>query len=142
MNKRVIGITASSFDLLHAGHVEMLRESKENCDYLICCLQVDPTIDRPQKNKPIQSITERYLQLHAVKYVDEIIPYATESDLIDILTIKLPDIRFIGEDYLGKDFTGKDLGYIKLFYNKRQHKFSSTELRSRVVSHGSNNRTA
>lgn len=127
----IIGITASSFDLLHAGHIEMLEESKKNCDYLICCLQTDPTIDRPHKNKPIQSIVERYIQLKAVKFVDEIIPYESEDDLIDILKIKMPHIRFLGEEYRTKDFTGKDLS-MNFFYNKRQHRFSTSELRHRI----------
>lgn len=124
------GITASSFDLLHSGHVAMLEECKENCDYLIACLQTDPTIDRPEKNRPIQTTVERYIQLKALRCVDEIIPYETEQDLIDILTIIKPSVRFVGEEYRDKDFTGKNL--VPIHYNSRQHRFSSSELRRRV----------
>jgi glycerol-3-phosphate cytidylyltransferase len=130
------GFTCSTFDLLHAGHVLMLMEAKNNCDYLIVGLQTDPTIDRPDtKNKPVQSIVERQLQLQAVKYIDEIIVYETEQDLMDILQTADIDIRFIGEDYIGKDFTGKqyciDAG-IDIEYNSRKHRFSTTELRQRA----------
>jgi len=127
-----VGITFSAFDLLHAGHVAMLRESKEQCDYLVAGLQLDPSIDRPEKNKPIQTIVERYTQLKAVKYVDEIIPYATERELLDILELYPIDIRIIGEEYRDKDFTGKDMG-IEIYYNKRQHRFSSNELRNKIL---------
>jgi glycerol-3-phosphate cytidylyltransferase len=130
--KDKIGITASCFDLLHAGHISMLREAKSYCDHLICCIQTDPTVDRPSKNKPIQSIVERHIQLAAIKYVDEIIPYTTENDLVDILNMLDIDIRFIGEDYIGKRFTGDDIKTHELFYNKRTHKFSTSELRCRV----------
>tara|TARA_R110000851_G_scaffold138349_1_gene274968 strand:+ start:1179 stop:1643 length:465 start_codon:yes stop_codon:yes gene_type:complete len=126
-----IGITASTFDLLHSGHVAMLEECSWNCSHLIVCLQTDPTIDRPEKNQPIQTLVERFIQLKAIKYVDEIIPYQTEQDLLDILTIKNPDVRFLGEEYENKEFTGKWLP-IDLYYNKRQHRFSSSELRKRV----------
>ena len=130
-----VGITFSAFDLLHAGHVAMLRESKQQCDYLVAGLQLDPTIDRPQKNKPIQTIVERYTQLKAVKYVDEIIPYTTEKDVEDILEMYQVDVRILGEEYKDKDFTGKDicrrLG-IELYFNKRDHRFSSTDLRKRI----------
>jgi len=130
------GFTCSTFDLLHAGHVLMLMEAKNNCDYLIVGLQTDPTIDRPDtKNKPVQSIVERQLQLQAVKYIDEIIVYETEQDLMDILQTADINIRFIGEDYIGKDFTGKqyciDAG-IDIEYNSRKHRFSTTELRQRA----------
>ena len=101
------GLTASAFDLLHAGHIQMLEEAKEQCGYLVCALQVDPTVDRPEKNKPIQSIFERYIQLRAVKYVDDIIPYTTERDLLQLIEIIHPDVRIIGEEYRDKDFTGK-----------------------------------
>ena len=104
-----VGFTASTFDLLHAGHVQMLREAKEQCDYLICGLQVDPSVDRANKNAPIQTIVERYTQLKAVGYVDEIIPYGTEQDLEDILTMYNIDVRILGEEYRDKDFTGKDI---------------------------------
>ena len=130
-----VGITFSAFDLLHAGHVAMLRESKQQCDYLVAGLQLDPTIDRPEKNKPIQTIVERYTQLKAVKYVDEIIPYTTENDVEDILEMYQVDVRILGEEYKDKDFTGKDicrrLG-IELYFNKRDHRFSSTDLRKRI----------
>tara|TARA_R100000008_G_scaffold68511_1_gene45712 strand:- start:406 stop:813 length:408 start_codon:yes stop_codon:yes gene_type:complete len=129
------GITFSTFDLLHAGHIAMLKESKSVCDYLICGLHVDPQIERPQKNKPIQNLVERYIQLNAVKYVDEIIPYCLEDELKDILLTFPINIRIIGADYKGKDFTGKNICRdkgIKIYYNKRDHRFSSTELRERV----------
>ena len=104
-----IGFTCSTFDLLHAGHVQMLREAREQCDYLICGLQVDPSIDRKEKNSPVQSLVERYSQLHSCRYVDEIIPYQTEKDLEDILEMYQIDIRILGEEYREKDFTGKDI---------------------------------
>ena len=104
-----VGFTASTFDLLHAGHVMMLREAKEQCDYLICGLQIDPAVDRPEKNSPIQSIVERYTQLSAIKYVDEILVYSTESDLKDILELYHIDVRILGEEYKDKDFTGRDV---------------------------------
>ena len=130
-----VGITFSAFDLLHAGHVAMLRESKEQCDYLVAGLQLDPTIDRPEKNQPVQTIVERYTQLKAVKYVDEIIPYTTEKDVEDILEMYQVDVRILGEEYKDKDFTGKDicrrLG-IELYFNKRDHRFSSSDLRKRI----------
>ena len=130
-----IGITASTFDLFHAGHVKMLEEAKEHCDYLIAALQVDPSIDRQWKNKPSQTIVERYIQLKACQYVDEVVPYVTEQDLEDILQAYHIDIRIIGEEYFGRDFTGKqiceDKG-IQIHYNKRQHRFSSTLLRQTV----------
>jgi glycerol-3-phosphate cytidylyltransferase len=130
-----VGFTASAFDLLHAGHVQMLRDAKEQCDYLICGLQVDPSLDRPEKNRPIQSVVERYTQLAAVKYVDEIIPYVTEGDLEDILTMYHIDVRILGEEYRDKEFTGKDICRkrdIELYFNKRDHRFSSTSLRLAV----------
>jgi len=130
-----VGFTCSTFDLLHAGHVIMLREAKEKCDYLICGLQVDPTIDRKEKNAPVQTIVERYTQLKAVGYVDEIIPYGTEQDLIDILTMYPINIRILGEEYRDKDFTGKNHCQgrgIEIYFNKRDHRFSSSDLRSRV----------
>jgi glycerol-3-phosphate cytidylyltransferase len=130
-----VGFTASAFDLLHAGHVQMLRDAKEQCDYLICGLQVDPSLDRPEKNRPIQSVVERYTQLAAVKYVDEIIPYITEGDLEDILTMYHIDVRILGEEYRDKEFTGKDICRkrdIELYFNKRDHRFSSSSLRLAV----------
>jgi glycerol-3-phosphate cytidylyltransferase len=131
-----IGFVASAFDLLHAGHVQMLREAKQQCDYLMVGLQTDPTIDRPEKNSPIQTVVERYTQLKGVKYVDEIIPYATERDLEDILTMYHIDVRILGEEYREKEFTGKDICRkrgIELFFNKRDHRFSSSDLRKRVA---------
>jgi len=128
-----IGFTASTFDLLHAGHIVMLKEAKSQCDYLIVGLQTDPTIDRPDtKNKPIQSLFERYVQLKACSYVDEIVPYSTEKELVDILQTYHIDVRIIGEEYKEVNFTGKELVY-DIFYNKRRHSFSTTELRNRVV---------
>lgn len=126
-----IGFTCSCFDLFHAGHVMMLREAKEQCDYLIVGLQTDPTIDRPQKNKPIQSITERYIQLDGCKYVDEIVLYATEKDLIDVLKTYLIDVRILGQEYITKDFTGKELD-MEYYFNRRDHGFSTSELRERI----------
>ncbi len=132
-----IGITFSTFDLFHAGHVKMLEEAKTKCDYLIVGLQLDPSIDRPEKNKPTQSIIERYVQLKGCKFVDEIVPYVTEEDLMDILSSFKIDIRIIGEEYKEKDFTGKEYCKkkgIKIHYNKREHRFSSSSLRKQVSS--------
>ena len=133
---KLVGITFSAFDLLHAGHVVMLREAKNHCDYLIAGIQTDPTIDRPDsKNKPVQSLVERYSQLSAVKYVDEIIPYQTEQDLIDILSMYEIDVLILGDEYKEKDFTGKDICNkrgIDLYFNKRDHRFSTSDLRERV----------
>ena len=132
-----IGITCSTFDLLHAGHTLMLEECKTQCDYLICALQADPTIDRPNKNKPVQSLVERYLQLKAVKWVDEIIPYSTEAELEEIFKALPINVRIIGSDYEGKSFTAKEICEdrgIKIFYNKRDHDYSSSGLRKRVAS--------
>jgi glycerol-3-phosphate cytidylyltransferase len=131
-----MGFTASAFDLLHAGHVLMLEEAKTVCDYLVVGLQLDPTIDRANKNKPVQTIVERYLQLTACKYVDEIIPYASEKDLEDILAAMPINIRILGEEYKDQDFTGRDICKkkgIELYFNKRNHRFSSSDLRSRVA---------
>lgn len=132
---KTIGITFSAFDLLHAGHVKMLEEAKQYCDYLIVGLQTDPTIDRPEKNKPTQSVVERYIQLKACKFVDEIIPYTTEQDLEDILQSFTLDVRIVGDEYRDKSFTGREycenMG-IKLIYNKRNHRFSSSGLRKEV----------
>ena len=130
-----IGFTASAFDLLHTGHVIMLQEAKQQCDYLICALQMDPSVDRSEKNAPVQTIVERYTQLKGVKYVDEIIPYGTEKDLEDILTMYHIDVRILGEEYRDKDFTGKDIcrkREIDLYFNKRDHRFSTSDLRKRV----------
>lgn len=126
-----VGITASCFDLFHAGHVLMLQEAKEQCDRLVVALQTDPTVDRPEKNKPVQSLVERYIQVAACKYVDEIIPYTTEEDLLNILRCYDWDVRIIGEEYYGKPFTGHELG-IEMYYNSRNHGFSTSELRKRI----------
>jgi len=126
-----VGITASCFDLFHAGHVLMLQEARAQCDRLVVALQTDPTIDRPEKNKPVQSLVERYIQLEACKYVDQIVPYTTEDDLLNILQCYSWDVRIIGEEYYGKKFTGWDLD-IEVYYNSRQHGFSTTELRKRI----------
>jgi len=134
---QIVGFTCSTFDLLHAGHVAMLREAKDQCDYLICAIQTDPTIDRPEKNKPVQTLVERWTQLMGVKYVDEIIPYQSENDLIDILQMYPINIRIMGEEYRSIQYTGKaeciQLG-IEVYYNKRNHRFSSSGLRERISS--------
>lgn len=127
-----VGFTCSCFDLFHAGHIMMLRDAKQQCDYLVVGLQTDPTLDRPEKNKPIQSVFERFVQLQACEYVDEIVPYATEKDLMDILQSYKIDVRVIGEEYQGKQFTGSNLD-IPLYFNKHRHSFSTTELRGRVL---------
>jgi glycerol-3-phosphate cytidylyltransferase len=127
-----IGFTCSTFDLFHAGHVMMLREAKEQCDYLIVGLQTDPTIDRPEKNKPVQGVFERFVQLNACVHVDEIIPYATEKELRDMLQSFKIDVRILGEEYKDKEFTGYDLP-MEFYFNKRRHSFSTSELRQRVI---------
>ena len=132
-----IGFTCSTFDLLHAGHIQMLRDAKEQCEYLICGLQIDPSLDRPEKNSPVQTIVERHTQLSAIKYVDEIIPYQTETDLEDILNMLHIDVRILGEEYKNGKFTGRAICAkrgIELFFNKREHRFSSSDLRKRVKS--------
>jgi len=137
-----IGFTCSTFDLLHAGHVTMLEEAKHHCDYLIVGLQNDPTEDRPEKNKPVQSIVERQIQLAAIKYVDEIVIYNTEKDLTDLLLTLPIDVRVLGDEYKTKDFTGKDIAKqrgSKIVFNGRDHSFSSTSLRKRVNHAESNN---
>lgn len=134
-----IGFTCSTFDLLHAGHIAMLREAKEQCDYLICGIQTDPTIDRPEKNKPVQTLVERWTQLQGVKYVNEIIPYQTEQDLEDILKLFRIDVRIIGEEYKDGKFTGRATCAargIEIYFNKRDHRFSSSDLRKRVIENG------
>ncbi len=130
-----VGITFSAFDLLHAGHIKMLEEAKSKCTYLIVGLQTDPTIDRPNKNKPTQSVVERYIQLKGCKFVDEIVPYATEQDLEDILQSFQIDIRIVGDEYIEKDFTGRkycEEKGIAFFFNTRDHRFSSSSLRREV----------
>ena len=132
-----IGITFSTFDMLHAGHIAMLAEAKNHCDYLIAGLQTDPTIDRPDtKNKPVQSIVERQIQLSACWFVDEVVVYQTEQDLVDLLLILPLHVRILGVEYEGKDFTGKkecEARGIEIIYNGRDHSFSSSSLRKRVV---------
>ena len=131
-----IGFQCSSFDLLHAGHVTMLKMEKNLCDYLKVALQVDPTVDRPGlKNNPVQSVYERYVQLQACKYIDEIVVYETEKDLLNIIMTQEMHIRFLSEEYLNKEFTGKQYcldNNIELHYHKRKHSYSSTDLRERV----------
>lgn len=127
----IVGFTASSFDLMHAGHIVMLQECKTLCDYLIVGLLTDPTLDRPDtKNKPIQSIFERYIQVASCQYVDEVIPFESEKDLEDMILTINPDIRICGEEYKNKQHTGK--GMCNIHYNKRRHSFSTSELRERV----------
>lgn len=130
-----VGITFSTFDLFHAGHVKMLEEAKRQCDFLIVGLQLDPSIDRPEKNAPVQGLVERYIQLKGCKHVDEIVPYITEQDLEDILRSYKIDVRIIGEEYREKNFTGKEYCSekgIELYYNSRDHRFSSSGLRNEV----------
>ena len=128
-----IGFTCSTFDLFHAGHIMMLKEARRQCEHLIVGLQSDPTIDRPDtKNKPVQSMFERFVQLDACKYVNEVSPYSTEKELLDILLSYPISVRIIGEEYEDKEFTGKQLP-IEIYYNKRRHSFSTTELRQRVI---------
>ncbi|PVH25123.1 adenylyltransferase/cytidyltransferase family protein [Sphingobacterium corticibacter] len=130
-----IGITFSSFDLLHAGHVKMLEDAKDQCDYLICGLQTDPTLDRAEKNKPTQTVVERYIQLKGCKHVDKIIPYATEQDLEDILRSFKFHVRILGDEYMHKNFTGRSYCEekgIELYFNRRENRFSSSALRQIV----------
>ncbi len=132
-----IGITFSTFDMLHAGHIAMLSEARNHCDYLIAGLQTDPTIDRPEtKNKPIQSVVERQIQLAACRHVDEVVVYQTEQDLIDLLLILPVDVRILGVEYEDKNFTGRNEcsgRNIEIVFNRRDHSFSSSSLRKRVV---------
>lgn len=134
--KLKVGFTCSAFDLFHAGHVIMLEEIKNHCDYLIVGLQINPALDRVEKNKPIESIVERYIKVRGSKFVDEIIPYSTEADLEEILSTLPIDIRFLGVEYVNKEFTGKNKCLereIELYFNRRDHKFSSTDLRRRIA---------
>lgn len=131
-----VGITFSAFDLLHAGHIKMLEDAKSQCDYLIVGLQTDPTLDRPEKNKPVQTVVERYIQLKACKVVDEIVPYSTEQDLLDILQSFQIDVRIVGDEYRDRDFTGRQYCEekgIELYFNRRDHRFSSSGLRQLVA---------
>jgi glycerol-3-phosphate cytidylyltransferase len=131
MTERV-GIVASCFDLFHAGHILMLYEAKKNCDRLVVALQSDPTIDRPEKNKPVQGLFERYIQVESCEYVDQVIPYDTEDDLYNLLASYDWDVRFLGDDYRGRtDFTGADLD-IPIYYCARRHNYSSSGLRERI----------
>jgi glycerol-3-phosphate cytidylyltransferase len=127
-----IGFTCSTFDLFHAGHIMMLKEARQQCDHLIVGLQTDPTIDRPEKNKPVQSVFERFVQLQACKYVGEVVVYATEKELRDILLSYPIDVRILGAEYNEKKFTGDDIE-MEYYFNERRHSFSTTELRQRVV---------
>lgn len=131
-----VGITFSQWDLLHPGHIAMLAEAKQHCDYLICGLQNDSSVERKNKNSPVQTLVERQISLGAVKFVDEIIVYNTEKDLEDILLLVPIDVRILGIEYKGKDFTGKEIcetNNIKIVYNSRKHSLSSSELRRRIL---------
>lgn len=128
----ILGFTCSTWDLFHAGHIVMLAEAKSLCDYLIVGILTDPTIDRPEtKNKPVQSVFERYIQVSSCRHVDEVIPFESEKDLLDMILTINPSVRIVGEEYEHKEHTGKSLGNIS--YNRRRHSFSSTELRERVA---------
>ena len=136
MSEEIIkGITCGAMDLFHAGHVLMLKSCKKHCNYLIVCLHTNPQLDRPEKNKPVQSLVERYIQLSGNKYVDEIIPYETEVELIEIFKAIDFDVRFMGEDWKGKPYTGHELPDMKdkVIFNKRDHDYSSSGLRKRVA---------
>jgi glycerol-3-phosphate cytidylyltransferase len=135
VEKKPVGITFGAFDLCHAGHVVMFADCKQHCDYLIAGLQVDPSLERDSKNRPIQSLYERFIQLQAIKYIDEIIPYTYEHEIIQILMTRDIDVRFVGADYIGKDFTGKQFCFdkqIDICFTNRDHPFSTTELRKRI----------
>lgn len=134
-DKGIVGFTCSAFDLLHAGHQLMLEEAKSHCDFLIVALQYDPSIDRSSKNKPVQSVVERYLQLRSSRWVDDIVFYNTEAELIELMSCLPIKVRILGEEYKDKDFTGKDLCNklgIKLVFNSRNHEYSSSGLRKKV----------
>jgi glycerol-3-phosphate cytidylyltransferase len=134
----ILGFTASAFDVLHAGHIAMLEEAASLCDTLICGLHVDPSVERPEKSRPVQPLSERYVQLAAIRYVDKIIPYQTEEELLQLIALVHPNIRFLGEEYRDKAFTGKELCEtlgIRIHYNSRKHSLSSTLQRARLV-HG------
>ena len=126
-----VGFTCGSFDLLHAGHVLMLEEAKRECQHLIVAVQIDPTLDRPDKNKPVQSLEERVTVLRGIKWVDEIRTYSTEEELYNMLSLLVPDVRILGADWKGKEYTGHDLGH-NVFFNSRNHGWSSADLRRRV----------
>lgn len=131
MDKKIRGFTCGALDLLHSGHILMLKECRSQCDKLIVGLHTDPTLDRPYKNKPVETVEERMIRLEGCKYVDQIITYDTEAELIVLLKQLKPDIRFLGEDHKGKAFTGDDLD-IEVIYNSRDHDFSSSNLRMRI----------
>jgi glycerol-3-phosphate cytidylyltransferase len=128
----VVGITAGAFDLFHAGHVLMLKDASNQCDHLIVALQTDPSVDRKEKNKPVQSMYERFVQVDACKYVDEIIPYETEDDLYALIMNNNIDLRIIGNEYRNEDFTAREVG-LEIYYNARNHQWSTTELRERIL---------
>lgn len=131
---KLIGFTASTFDLLHPGHIAMLAEARAKCDFLIVGLLTDPTISRPDiKDKPVQTIFERFIQIQAVSYVDWLIPFETEEELVQMLLMIMPDFRFVGEEYRDKDHTGKHIKGIKIIYNRRRHGYSSSDIRERVI---------
>ena len=127
------GITFGAFDLFHAGHIVMLQEARTVCDYLIVCIQTDPSLDRATKNSPVQSIVERQIQVAACKYVDEIVVYDTEADVLEILRSMEWDVRILGDEYRDQDFTGREETLDRCYFNTRPHSFSSSELRLRVV---------
>ena len=127
-----IGFTCSCFDLLHAGHIIMLKDSKKQCDYLVVGLQTDPTIDREEKNKPIQSFKERQIQLEAIKYIDKIIIYETENDLYKLVYDIMPDVRILGTDYIDKYFTGVDIEGVDIYFHERNHDYSTSSLREKI----------
>ena len=128
-----IGFTCSCFDLLHAGHILMLEDAKKQCDYLIVGLQTDPSIDRKEKNKPIQSLEERRIQLEAIKYVDEVIVYETENELYELLYKLMPNVRILGTDYEHKYFTGIEIEGIDIYFHKRDHDYSTSSLREKII---------
>ena len=127
------GITFGAFDLFHAGHVLMLQEAKTVCDHLIVCIQSDPSLDRADKNRPVQSIVERQIQVAACRFVDETLVYDTEAHVLEILRCLDWDVRILGEEYRDNDFTGRQETLDRCHFNKRPHGFSSSELRERVV---------
>jgi glycerol-3-phosphate cytidylyltransferase len=129
--RKSVGFTCGAFDVLHAGHILMLEEAKSVCDYLIVGVQSDPTVDRPEKNKPIQSYEERLIMVRSIKYIDEVRLYDTENDLLNLLQEIVPDIRIVGQDHKEKPFTGDTLD-IEVYFNSRDHGYSSSDIRKRV----------
>ena len=127
-----IGFVASSLDCTHCGHVIMLADGRKQCDYLVVCLQTDPTLDRDTKNKPIQDWEERRIMVESIRYVDEIIKYATEADLHKILTLLKPDVRILGSDWMNKPYTGHEISDIPIYWHRRDHDYSTTNLRDRI----------